>query len=83
MRYHRLMARLRRWYAAAKGYRVYALAFLLALPDMLDALAGADLTPILPEGWGTVVGGWLAVGRIVLGIYLRRLPPPPSPGGQA
>lgn len=77
-----LLARLRRCYAAAKGYRVYALALLLALPDMLDALAGADLAPILPEGWGTVVGGWLAVLRIVLGIYLRRLSPP-APGGRA
>ncbi|GJE00644.1 hypothetical protein [Methylobacterium isbiliense] len=82
MHRHRFTAHLRLWYAAAKGYRIYALAFLLALPDMLDALAGADLAPILPEGWGTVVGGWLAVLRIVLGIYLRRLPSP-APGGRA
>ena len=83
MRRRLMLARLRRWYAAAKGYRIYALAFVLALPDILDALAGADLAPILPEGWGTVAGGWLAVLRIVIGIYLRRLPPPPNVGGRA
>lgn len=65
------------WYAYAKGWRIYFVALLLALPDMLDALAGVDVTAILPD-WipGAKFSAWLALGRVFIGIYVRRLPPP-------
>ncbi|WP_298967775.1 hypothetical protein [uncultured Methylobacterium sp.] len=68
--------RLRRWYAAAKGRRVYLVALVLALPDILDGLVGFDWSPLLPEGWGAKVGLVLMLVRIFAGAYLRRLPPP-------
>ena len=76
----RARLRLHRWFTAAKGYRVYLLALLLALPDMLDALAGVDLTPFVPPGYSAKVASGLAIARILVGIYIRRLPPPPPPG---
>lgn len=72
---------LQRWYAAARGYRIYLLAFVLAMPDMLDALSGFDWATILPPGWGVKAGSYVAIARIVLGIYIRRLPPAPPVGG--
>lgn len=77
----RARLRLRRWYAAAKGYRVYAVALLLALPDILDGLTGVDLTPFLPPGGSVKIATGMAIARIVVGIYIRRLPPPPPTGG--
>jgi hypothetical protein len=78
---HRFHLGLRRWYAAARGYRIYLLAFVLAVPDMLDALSGFDWAAILPPGWGVKAGSYVAIARIVLGIYIRRLPPPPPAVG--
>ncbi|WP_457108433.1 hypothetical protein [Methylobacterium sp. P5_C11] len=51
MRCARLRLGVLRWYAAARGYRIYALALVLAVPDILDALAGVDFTVLLPRGW--------------------------------
>ncbi|WP_331292450.1 MULTISPECIES: hypothetical protein [Methylobacterium] len=51
-RFRRLRLGVLRWYAAARGYRIYALALVLAVPDILDALAGVDFTVLLPPGWG-------------------------------
>lgn len=60
----------------AKTWAVYGTALVLALPDILDALAGVDVTPLLPD-WlpGGKFAAGLAVARIVLGAYVRRLPP--------
>ena len=44
---------------------------------MLDALAGVDLTPFVPPGYSAKVASGLALARILVGIYIRRLPPPP------
>lgn len=77
----RARLRLHRWYAAAKGWRIYALALLLSVPDILDALVGVDLTPLLPPGSATKVAALLAIARVVLGITIRRLPPPAPPAG--
>ena len=41
-RFRRVHLGILRWYAAARGYRIYALALVLAVPDILDALAGVD-----------------------------------------
>lgn len=67
--------KLHAWYASTKGWRIYALAAFLALPDMLDALAGIDLTKLLPVELSARAATWLVVARIVLTIYIRRLPP--------
>jgi hypothetical protein len=74
---------LRAWYAYAKGWRIYVVAVLLALPDMLDALAGVDVNAILPD-WmpGAKFSAWLALARIFVGITIRRLPPPPEETSQ-
>lgn len=74
---------LRAAHAYAKGWRIYAAAFVLALPDMLDALAGIDVTPILPL-WlpGAKFSAWLAIGRILVSTYVRRLPPIESSQGE-
>ena len=77
----RFHASLRRWYAAARGSRIYLVALLLAVPDILDALVGVDWASILPPGWGVKAATYLAIGRVVLGIYIRRLPPPATPDG--
>jgi hypothetical protein len=65
----------------AKTWAVYATALVLALPDILDALAGIDVTPLLPA-WlpGGKFAAGLAVARIVLGAYVRHLPRPEREG---
>ena len=83
-RFGRIRLGLLRWYAAARGYRIYALALVLAVPDILDALAGVDFTVLLPPGWGAKAASILAILRVVLGIVIRRMamvgPPPPAGG---
>ncbi|WP_020094959.1 hypothetical protein [Methylobacterium sp. 285MFTsu5.1] len=82
-RSHRIRLGIMRWYAAARGYRIYALALVLAVPDVLDALAGVDFTVLLPPGWGAKAASILAIARVVLGVVIRRLAmvgPPPAAG---
>lgn len=81
--FRRVRLGIMRWYAAARGYRIYAVAFVLAVPDILDALAGVDFTVLLPPGWGAKAASILAILRVVLGIVIRRLAmvgPPPAAG---
>lgn len=80
-RAHQFHLGLRRWYAAARGYRIYLLAIVLAVPDILDALAGFDWATILPPGWGVKAGSYVAIARIVLGILIRRLAMAGPPAG--
>ena len=65
---------LRRCWRAASGWRVYLLAAVMALPDVLDALPGVDLAPLLPE-WlpGTKVAAVLAVARLAARAYATKL----------
>lgn len=65
---------LRRCWRAADGWRVYLLAMVMALPDVLDALPGVDLAPLLPE-WlpGTKVAAVLAVARLAARAYATKL----------
>lgn len=65
---------LRRGWRAASGKRVYLLAGLMALPDVLDALPGVDLAPLLPE-WlpGAKVATVLAVARLAARAYATKL----------
>lgn len=46
----------------------------MALPDVLDALPGVDLAPLLPE-WlpGTKVAAFLAVARLAARAYATKL----------
>ena len=78
-----LRRRLRRGLAATRGYRLYAASAALAAidlgPDLLNAVAGVDWSPLLPEGWGVKAGGWLAVARLVVPIVKARLRKPPAP----
>lgn len=65
---------LRRYWRAAAGWRVYLLAIFMALPDVLDALPGVDLAPLLPE-WlpGAKVATFLAVARLAARAYATKL----------
>lgn len=69
---HGLHARIR---SRAMTFAVYLTAFIFALPDMLDALAGIDVTSLLPA-WlpGEKFSATLALARIFVGIYVRQLP---------
>ena len=74
---------LRRCWRAAAGKRVYLLAGIMALPDVLDALPGVDLASLLPE-WmpGAKVAVVLTVLRIAARAYATKLAalPPSGPG---
>lgn len=78
-----LRRRARRCMAAMRGYKVYtasaALASIDLVPDLLNATAGVDWTPLLPEGWGVRAAGWLAVARLVAPIVKARMRKPPAP----
>jgi hypothetical protein len=60
------MTLLARVNARFKGLRVYALAVLLALPDILNGLAGFDFSDVIPFGWATKVGTGVGLLRLVL-----------------
>ncbi|GEP04019.1 hypothetical protein [Methylobacterium oxalidis] len=58
------------------GFRVYLLAVLFSLPDVLSALVGFDWNTVLPagyEGYGTRIGGCLMLARLVLVPMLKSL----------
>lgn len=65
--------RMRQWHLAMAGYRIYLIAFLLSLPDILDGLVGFDYAAILPEGWGAKAGVLLGIARVIFSIYIRNL----------
>lgn len=74
--YRKIHDRLQSFYASHASDYVYLLALILALPDMLDMLAGVDYSLILPEGWGSKVGVGLTIARATVGVYIRRMPIP-------
>jgi hypothetical protein len=59
--------------SATKGWRLYALALLFALPDILDGLGVIDWSQIFPEGVAAKVGMILAITRVVFGLTIRKL----------
>lgn len=73
-----LVARVRlglgRCWGAVSGWRIYLLAGVMALPDVLDALPGVDFAPLLPE-WlpGTKVAAFLAIVRLAARAYVTKL----------
>lgn len=67
--FRRMHLGMRRCLAAARGYKLYALAVLFALPDVLAALGGFDWSSVLPagyEGYGARIAGILLLARLVL-----------------
>lgn len=51
------------------GLRLYLLAFVFTLPDILAALVGFDWSPLLParhEGLGVRIGAGISLARLVL-----------------
>lgn len=65
---------LRCCWRAASGWRVYLLASVMALPDVLDTMPGIGLAPLLPE-WlpGAKVATVLAVARLAARAYATKL----------
>ncbi|GBU17203.1 MULTISPECIES: hypothetical protein [Methylobacterium] len=77
--------RLARCWRATAGSRIYLLALVMALPDILDALVGVDLNSLLPA-WmpGAKVATALAILRLFVRAYATKLGevlPPRPPGG--
>jgi len=66
----RIRLRLRRCWRSVSGWQVYLLALVIALPDILDGLAGLDLSPLLPV-WlsSTKLAAALAIGRLFARAY--------------
>lgn len=80
--FSRTRLRMRRMWAALTGWKVYLLAFVMALPDILDAMPGVDLAPLLPE-WlpGAKVATLLALARLGARAYATKLASMAPPGG--
>lgn len=79
---------LQRINARLVGLRLYLLATLFALPDVLNAVVGFDWTSVLPPayaGYGARIGSCLALARLALPPILKSIreaarPPCPRPG---
>lgn len=70
------MDMLKRANARLAGARLYLLAFVFTLPDILSALVGFDWTPLLPagyEGLGVRIGAGLSLARLVLVPALKSM----------
>lgn len=85
------MGMLKRLNARLAGARLYLVAILFALPDVLTALVGFDWATVLPpsyEGYGAKIGAALGLVRLVIIPMLksvreanRRAADPPADGG--
>ena len=70
------------------GVRLYLLAFLFSLPDVLNAVVGFDWSSVLPPsyaGYGARIGSALALARLALPPVLKNIreaarPPGARPG---
>lgn len=70
------MDMLKRANARLAGVRIYLLAVVFALPDVLSALVGFDWTPLLPaghEGLGVTIGAALSLARLALIPILKNV----------
>lgn len=79
---------LQRINARLVGLRLYLLAILFALPDVLNAVVGFDWSSVLPPeyaGYGARIGSALALARLALPPILKNIreaarPPGAGPG---
>lgn len=55
-----------------KGWRVYAISLLIALPDILNGLGGVDFATIWPNS-GAKVGTYLMIARLVAAPLIMNL----------
>ena len=70
------MDMLKRANARLAGLRLYLLAFVFTLPDILSALVGFDWSPLLPaghEGLGVRIGAGLSLARLLLVPTLKSM----------
>ncbi len=70
------MDMLKRANARLAGLRLYLLAFVFTLPDILSALVDFDWSPLLPaghEGLGVRIGAGLSLARLVLVPALKAM----------
>ncbi|MFK5596796.1 hypothetical protein ACFZ8E_07300 [Methylobacterium sp. HMF5984] len=82
------MNMLQRINARLVGVRLYLLAILFSLPDILNAVVGFDWSSVLPpgyEGYGARIGSVLALARLALPPVLKNIrdaarPMGPRPG---
>ncbi|MCJ2015226.1 hypothetical protein [Methylobacterium sp. J-076] len=82
------MSLIQRINARLVGVRLYLLAILFALPDVLNAVVGFDWASVLPPayaGYGARIGSALALARLALPPVLKNIreaarPPGPCPG---
>ncbi|WP_449411379.1 hypothetical protein [Methylobacterium komagatae] len=82
------MSLIQRINARLVGVRLYLLAVLFALPDVLNAVVGFDWSSVLPPdyaGYGARLGSGLALARLALPPVLKSIreatrPPGPRPG---
>ena len=72
-RFRRWRTRVRNILAPLSGWKVYLVALVLALPDILDGLGAVDLSAFFPPAVGAKVALLLTLLRLVLGSYLRTL----------
>ncbi|MCJ2112980.1 hypothetical protein MKK64_17505 [Methylobacterium sp. E-025] len=78
------MNMLQRINARLVGVRIYLLAALFSLPDILNALVGFDWSVVLPagyEGYGARIGGCLALARLILIPALKSIRDAARPAG--
>lgn len=59
--------------AKTAGFKTFIISFLLCLPDILDAVGVIDITPLVPEGWGTKAATLLTISRISIGVTVRSM----------
>lgn len=78
------MSMVQRINARLVGVRLYLLALLFSLPDILTALVGFDWSVVLPagyEGYGARIGGCLALARLILVPALKSVRDAARPAG--
>ncbi|MCJ2131393.1 hypothetical protein [Methylobacterium sp. E-045] len=74
--------RVRAWLSSLKGWRTYLVAFVLALPEILEGLGAVDFSAVLPAAIASKVGLILLVARLVLAPYLRTLAAAKAPAAE-
>lgn len=70
--------------ARLAGLRIYLVALVCALPDVLNAVVGFDFASVLPPeyaGYGARIGSTLALARLVLPPVIRGIRDAARPPG--
>ncbi|WP_238180450.1 hypothetical protein [Methylobacterium haplocladii] len=63
------------------GVRIYLLALLFSLPDILNAVVGFDWSLILPPEYGVKIGAVLTLARLALPPVLKSIRDAARPAG--